>query len=149
MTRFPTACGFGGGRPHRYAQRHEWGNGVALTVQQVLGRDPHAGDLYVFQAALLDERAKRIEGEARAAHVEAELAVAKAKASNDQALIAHQQLQIAKLTRELYGQRSERGVQPIDQMALAFEELESSATEDEAAGEQPAHPPVFRRPVSI
>ena len=23
-------------------------NGLALQVQQVLGRDPHAGDLYVF-----------------------------------------------------------------------------------------------------
>jgi transposase len=45
-------------------------------------------------------------------------------------------LQIAKLTRELYGQRSERSVQLLDQMALAFEELESSATEDEVAAEQ-------------
>ena len=24
-------------------------NGLALQVQQVLGRDPHAGDLYVFR----------------------------------------------------------------------------------------------------
>jgi transposase IS166 family protein len=69
----------------------------------------------------------------RTARVEAELAVAKAKASDDQALITHQQLQIAKLTRELYGQRSERRVQLLDQMALAFEELESSASEDEIA----------------
>jgi transposase len=45
-------------------------------------------------------------------------------------LIAHQRLQIAKLTRAFYGQRSERSVQLLDQMALAFEELESSATED-------------------
>ena len=51
-------------------------------------------------------------------------------------LIAHQRLQIAKLTRELYGQRSERGTQLLDQMALAFEELESSATEDESAAER-------------
>ena len=82
-----------------------------------------------LQAALIAERE-------RAARVEAELAVAKAKASDDQALIAHQRLQIAKLTRELYGQRSERSVQLLDQMALAFEELESSATEDEVAAEQ-------------
>ena len=75
---------------------------------------------------------------ARAARVEAELAVAKAKASDDQALIAHQQLQIAKLTRELYGQRSERTVRLLDQMELAFEELESSATEDEIAAERAA-----------
>jgi len=71
----------------------------------------------------------------RAARVEAELAVAKAKASDDQALIAHQQWHIAKLTRELYGQHSERSVRLLDQMELAFEELESSATEDELAAE--------------
>ena len=26
-------------------------NGLSLQVQQVLGRDPHAGDLYVFRGA--------------------------------------------------------------------------------------------------
>ena len=51
-------------------------------------------------------------------------------------MIAHLRLQIAKLTRELYGQRSERRVQLLDQMALTFEELEVSATEDEVAAEQ-------------
>jgi len=51
-------------------------------------------------------------------------------------LIAHQQLQIAKLTRELYGQHSERSVRLLDQMELAFEELQSSATEDELAAER-------------
>ena len=29
-------------------------NGLALQVQQVLGRDPHAGDLYVFRGARSD-----------------------------------------------------------------------------------------------
>ena len=86
-------------------------------------------DIAALQAALIAERA-------RAAKVEAELAVAKAKASDDQALIAHQRLQIAKLTRQLYGQRSERTVRLLDQIELAFEELESSATEDEVAAEQ-------------
>src|SRR4026207_998250 len=74
----------------------------------------------------------------RAEQVTAELAVAKAKASDDQAVIAHQQLQIAKLTRQLYGQRSERTVRLLDQMELALEELESSATEDEIAAERAA-----------
>jgi hypothetical protein len=57
-----------------------------------------------LKAALLTERA-------RAARVEAELAVAKAKASDDQALIAHQQLQIAKLTRQActQGKRTQHG----------------------------------------
>ena len=86
-------------------------------------------DIVALQAALIAQRE-------RAAGVEAELAVAKAKASEDQALIAHQRLQIAKLTRELYGQRSERRMQLINQMELTFEELESSATEDEVAAEQ-------------
>src|SRR6202171_1408521 len=82
-----------------------------------------------LKAALLAERA-------RAARVEAELAVARAKASDDTALIAHQRLQIEKLTRQLYGQHSERTARLIDQMELAFEELESSAREDEIAAER-------------
>jgi transposase len=72
---------------------------------------------------------------ARAVQAEAELAVARAKASNDQALIAHQQLRIGKLTRQLYGPRSERTSRLLDQIELQFEELESSATEDEIAAE--------------
>jgi hypothetical protein len=71
-------------------------------------------DIAALQAALIVERE-------RAARVEAELAVAKAKATDDQALIAHQRLQIAKLTRQPYGQRSERTMQLLDQMELAFE----------------------------
>jgi transposase-like protein len=66
---------------------------------------------------------------------QAELAVARAKASDDQALIAHKQLRIAKPTRELYGPRSERTSRLLDQIELQFEELESSATEDEIAAE--------------
>jgi transposase len=88
-------------------------------------------DIDALKAALLAERD-------RAARVAVELAVAQAKASDDQALIAHQQLQIAKLTRELYGQHSERSVRLLDQMELALEELESSATEDELAAERAA-----------
>jgi transposase len=65
----------------------------------------------------------------------AELAVAKAMASEDQALIAHQKLRIAKLERQIYGPQSERSARLIDQMELTFEELEASATEDEIAAE--------------
>src|SRR6195256_6164464 len=86
-------------------------------------------DIEALRAALLAERA-------RAARVEAELAVARAKASDDTALIAHQRLQIEKLTRQLYGQHSERTVRLLDQMELTFEELESSAAEDEIAAER-------------
>jgi len=88
-------------------------------------------DIAALQAALIAERE-------RAARIEAELAVAKAKASDDDALIANQRLQIAKLTRQLYGQRSERSVRLIEQMELTFEELESSASEDEIAAERAA-----------
>jgi transposase len=86
-------------------------------------------DVDALRAALIAERV-------RAARVEAELAVARAKASDDAAVIAHQRLQIDKLTRQLYGHSSERAVRLIDQMELAFEELESSASEDEIAAER-------------
>jgi len=93
-------------------------------------------DIAALRAALVAAHEKLLAEAARAARIEAELAVAKAKASDDQAVIAHQQLQIAKLSRQLYGQRSERTVRLLDQMELALEELESSATEDEAAAER-------------
>lgn len=70
--------------------------------------------------------------------LKAALATARAKASDDQALIAHLKLQIDKLRRELYGPRSERTSRILDQMELQLEELESSATEDEIAAEQAA-----------
>jgi hypothetical protein len=72
---------------------------------------------------------------AKALDIAAELAVARAKASEDMALIAQQKLRIAKLERQVYGQRSERSARLIDQLALTFEELEASATEDELAAE--------------
>src|SRR6266576_1997787 len=92
-------------------------------------------DIEALKAALVAERGKRIAEAARAAHAEAELAVARAKASDDQALIAHQQLRIEKLMREIWGPRSERTSRLLDQIELQFEELESSATEDEIAAE--------------
>src|ERR1700693_2784724 len=73
--------------------------------------------------------------EARDLQVAAELAVARARASEDTALIAQQKLRIAKLERQVYGQRSERSARLIDQLSLAFEELEAGATEDEIAAE--------------
>src|SRR5450755_2481801 len=87
-------------------------------------------DIVALKDALLVERAKAVE-------VTAELMVARAKASEDVALIAQQRLRIAKLERQVYGQRSERSARLIDQLALAFEELEAGATEDELASETP------------
>src|SRR5215813_13300085 len=64
------------------------------------------------------------------------LALERAKAAEDSALIAQQKLRIAKLERQIYGQRSERSSRLIDQLALTFEELEAEATEDELAAER-------------
>src|SRR6478736_832466 len=64
------------------------------------------------------------------------LVVARAKASEDAALIAEQKLRIARLERQIYGRRSERSSRLIDQLALAFEELQASATEDELTAEK-------------
>jgi transposase len=85
-------------------------------------------DIDALKDALLVERARALE-------VTAELMVARAKASEDVALIAQQKLRIAKLERQVYGPRSERSARLIDQLALEFEELEADATEDELAAE--------------
>jgi transposase len=95
-------------------------------------------DIDALKVALLVARGSCIGATARALQVEAELAIARARASDDQALIAHQQLQIAKLRHQLYGQRSERATRLLDQIELGLEELESTATEDEIAAEQAA-----------
>src|SRR5499427_4604737 len=96
-------------------------------------RDPSQlpNDIDALKAALVAEAN-------RAAQVEAELALARAKASNDAALIPEQKLVIEKLKRELYGPSSERTARILDQMELKFEELESAATEDEIAAERAA-----------
>ncbi|MFZ3180044.1 IS66 family transposase [Methylocystis sp.] len=69
---------------------------------------------------------------------DAELAQARATASNATALIAHLQLSIEKLRRELYGTRSERKARLLEQMELELEELEGDAAAAELAAEQKA-----------
>jgi transposase len=88
-------------------------------------------DIEELIAALAAERA-------RAARVEAELALARARAADDAATIARQNLEIAKLKRQIYGPRSERASRLLDQMELELEELEAAATEDEIAAERSA-----------
>jgi transposase len=92
-------------------------------------RDAVPDDVGALKEALAVERGKALE-------IAAELAVARAKASEDSALIVQQKLRIAKLERQIYGQRSERSSRLIDQLALTFEELEADATEDELAAER-------------
>jgi transposase len=66
--------------------------------------------------------------------VTAEAAILRAKVADDQALIAHLKLQIEKLNRDRFGQRSERSARLLDQL----EELEAATTEDELAAERAA-----------
>lgn len=91
---------------------------------------------------ILAERQARIEAEAAAAlardtasRLDAEALQLKAAASPTDAMIAHLKLQIERLRRELYGQRSERTARLVDQMELQLEELEAKTTEDEMAAE--------------
>ena len=82
---------------------------------------PAAEDIEALKAAL--------------AIAHAELAEVRAQLSDDQALIAHLKLQIAKLNRERFGPHAERTARLLDQMELQLEELEASATADEIAAE--------------
>ena len=87
-------------------------------------------DLTALKEALAAERAKALE-------IAAELAVARAKGSEDRCSDrTPEAARIAKLERQIYGQTSERSSRLIDQLALAFEELEAGATEDELAAER-------------
>jgi transposase len=94
------------------------------------------GDVAALKSALLTARTRNLEIIADRDAVAAELAVARARASEDLALIAHQKLRIAKLERQIYGQRSERSVRLIDQMELQLEEADAAASEDELAAER-------------
>lgn len=92
-------------------------------------------DVDALKAALMIECARTRDMAAERDVGVAELAVARAKASADLAMIAHQKLRIARLERQLYGPRSERSSLLVDQLALQLEELEANATEDELAAE--------------
>ena len=83
-------------------------------------------------------RAALAAADARAALADAELALARARNADDAATIARQNLEIAKLKRQIYGPRSERTERLLDQMELGLEELEANATEDEIAAESAA-----------
>ena len=88
--------------------------------------DDLPSELVSALAALQAEREARLQAEAVAASARAEL-------SANEALIAHLELRIEKLKRELYGQRSERTARLIEQLELELEELVTTASEDELA----------------
>ncbi|MCP1751038.1 IS66 family transposase [Bradyrhizobium elkanii] len=92
--------------------------------------DDLPSDLASAYMALLAER--------EALQVERDVAVAdaanaRAELSDNEALIAHLELRIEKLKRELYGPRSERTARLIEQLELELEELITTASEDEFA----------------
>jgi transposase len=86
----------------------------------VTAPDTLPDEIGALKAALLAERAARQQAEARA--------------SGAEAMVAHLKLLIAKLRRERFGPSAERS-RLLDQLELQLEELEASATEDEAAAE--------------
>ncbi|UWU83055.1 IS66 family transposase [Bradyrhizobium yuanmingense] len=108
--------------------------------------DDLPSDLVSALAALQAEREARLRAEAMAASALAEL-------SDNAALIAHLELRIEKLKRELHGQRSERSARLLEQLELALEELVTSASEDELAAQaaaakvQNVRPFMRKRPV--
>jgi transposase len=95
-------------------------------------------DNQALRAALEAANVRALAAEAKADQVAAEAAAAQAQVSDSQALIAHLNLQIEKLRRQIYGPHSERTARLLDQLELQLEELEASATEDELAAEAAA-----------
>ncbi len=95
-------------------------------------------DVEALRAALAAAEARADEARAAADRAEAEAAAVRAQLSGDAALIAHLRLEIARLNRTLYGQRSERTQRLIDQYELQLEELEASAATDALAAEKAA-----------
>jgi transposase len=110
-------------------------------------------DIEALKAALImaQSRAAVIEGrlaqtESELTTVTGELAAERAQRSDDQALIAHLKLVIAKMKREKFGPRSEKSERLLDQLELQLEDLEASATEDELAAEKAARATTQVRP---
>jgi len=102
-------------------------------------------ELSALRQALAASRDEAEKAHVRASEIDARLAEAQADAARTKAinsdLKAHNallELQIEKLRRDLYGQRSERSERLIAQMELAFEDLEADATEDECAAQDAA-----------
>lgn len=96
-----------------------------------------------MHAADVENRFAIISGERDAvvtqlSSVNHELATERAQRSDDQALIAHMKLVIAKMKRDKFGPHSEKSQRLLDQMELQLEDLEASATEDELAAEKAA-----------
>ena len=106
--------------------------------------DSLPSDLAAAHALILAERAARLQSEARAARVEADLTHAHATASAADVLIARLKLEVEKLRRTLYGARSERKERLLDQLEMQLEDAEADAAEDELAAERSAPSTIVR-----
>jgi len=80
-------------------------------------------------------KAEVIAAQTRAMALEAELAVANARNSEDAATILRLKHQIARLNRESKGPSSERARRLTDQLELELEDAEATATEDDLLAE--------------
>ncbi|MBM7481723.1 MULTISPECIES: IS66 family transposase [Bradyrhizobium] len=112
--------------------------------------DDLPSDLTRAYLALLAER-EALQAERDVAVADA--ANARAELSDSEVLIAHLELRIEKLKRELHGQRSERTARLLEQLELELEELATTATENELAAQaaaaktQNVRPFMRKRPV--
>ncbi|MCA1457334.1 IS66 family transposase [Bradyrhizobium sp. BRP22] len=105
--------------------------------------------LSAYMALLAEREALQVERDVAVA----DAANARAELSDNEALIAHLELRIEKLKRELHGQRSERTARLIEQLELELEDLVATASEDELAAQaaaaktQNVRPFMRKRPV--
>src|SRR5689334_14781233 len=100
------------------------------------------GDLAAAHAMILAERAARLEAEARASSIAAEVSDARLE-------IERLKLLLAKARRERFGQSAERGAKLVEQLELQLAELEETVAEEDAAAElaaPPARPEAHARP---
>jgi len=100
--------------------------------------DNFPNDIDALKLALIAAQIHSVNVESRLAIAENELATERAQRSDDQALIAHLKLVIAKMKREKFGPRSEKSQRLLNQLELQLEDLEATATEDELAAEKTA-----------
>jgi transposase len=110
-------------------------NDIEALKAALIAARVHAVDVENRFAIVSGERDEAVTQLSSVSH---ELATERAQRSDDQALIAHMKLVIAKMKREKFGPRSEKSQRLLDQMEFQLEELEASATEDELAAEKAA-----------
>jgi transposase len=80
-------------------------------------------DIEALKTMVLAEKAARVDAEAR-------LEIAQTRGQSAEALILHMRLEILRLRRAQFGQKSERGARLVEQMELSLEDIEGDIAED-------------------